>query len=136
MAAGTPFTGKDGDLKKGSPAAQVVQTVGWEVTIGGVSGKYASNSTSGWRKTVLGASEWSGNCTVLLHAGEAQPFKRGDEVAAQFHVDSDDYIGGTILITEVGPITVDLDSGEPIAIQYSFDGQGAPTDSGTAFAIV
>jgi hypothetical protein len=136
MAAGTPFNGKNADLKKGSPVAQVVQTVGWELTIGGASGDYASNSTGGWRKTVLGASEWSGKCRVLLHAGEAQPFKRGDEVAAQFHADSDDYISGTILITEVGPVTFDLDSGEPIAIDYTFRGQGAPASSGTSFSIV
>jgi hypothetical protein len=36
----------------------------------------------------------------------------------------------------VGPITLDADSGEPVAIDYAFDGQGAPSKSGTSFDIV
>jgi hypothetical protein len=106
------------------------------VTIGGASGKYASNSTAGWRKTTIGVGEWSGKMTIMLHDGGGQPLARGDEVAAQFHADSDDYISGTIVITEVGPITLDADSGDPVAIDYAFDGQGAPSKSGNAFDII
>jgi hypothetical protein len=72
----------------------------------------------------------------MLHDGESMPFILNDEVAAQFHADSDDYISGTILITEVGPITLDADSGDPVAIDYKFSGQGAPAASGTAFDVV
>ena len=136
MAAGTPFTARGFNFKIGSPAAEVDHTGEWELTIGGASAKYATNSTGGWRKTTIGVGEWSGSIKIMLHTGGAQPLARGDEVAAQFHADSDDYISGTIVITEVGPITFDGDSGEPVAIQYAFDGQGAPSKSGTAFDII
>ena len=136
MPAGTPFTGKSMTLKTGTPAAALDHVGSWEVTIGGASGKYASNSTAGWRKTTIGVGEWSGKMTIMLHDGGGQPLARGDEVAAQFHADSDDYISGTIVITEVGPITLDADSGDPVAIDYAFDGQGAPSKSGNAFDII
>jgi predicted secreted protein len=136
MPAGTPFTGKSMTFKTGSTPAEVDHTGKWELTIGGASAKYATNSTGGWRKTTVGVGEWSGTVTVMLHAGGAQPLARGDEVAAQFHADSDDYISGTIVITEVGPITFDADSGDPVAIDYAFDGQGLPAKSGTAFDII
>lgn len=136
MAAGTVFTGKDMTFKTGGTPAEEVHTGKWEVTVTGSSGKYASNSTGGFRKTVVGAKEWSGSVTVMLHDGEGQPLKVGDEVAAQFHADADDYISGTIIVTNVGPITLDADSGDPVAIDYAFDGQGAPSQSGTAFSIV
>ena len=118
MAAGTPFTGKSMTFKTGGTPTEVDHTGKWELTIGGASAKYATNSTGGWRKTTVGVGEWSGTVTVMLHAGGAQPLARGDEVAAQFHADSDDYISGTIIITEVGPITFDADSGDPVAIDY------------------
>lgn len=136
MAAGNVFSGKDMTFKTGGTPAVEVHTGRWEITITGNGGKYASNSTSGWRKTVKGTKEWSGTVRVMLHDGESMPFVVDDEVAAQFHVDSDDYISGTILILEVGPITVDADSGDPIAIDYKFNGQGAPATSGTAFDVV
>jgi len=136
MAAGTPFTGKSMTFKSGAtPAAQ--DHVGkWELTIGGASGKFATNSTGGFRKTTIGVGEYSGSVTILLHDGGGMPYARGDEVAAQFHADADDYISGTIIITEVGPITLDADSGDPVAIDYKFDGQGAPSKSGNAFKVV
>lgn len=136
MAAGNVFSGKDMTFKTGATPTAEVHTGRWEITITGNGGKYASNSTSGWRKTVKGTKEWSGTVRVMLHDGESMPFVVDDEVAAQFHVDSDDYISGTILILEVGPITVDADSGDPIAIDYKFNGQGAPATSGTAFDVV
>lgn len=136
MAAGKPFTGKDMTFKTGSPAAEVDHCGFWELTIGGASGEYATNSTGGWTKTVIGRNSWSGKMTIMLHDGGGQPLARGDEVAAQFHIDSDDYISGTIIITEVGPITADADSGEPVAIDYTFAGQGAPSKSGNAFDII
>ncbi len=136
MAAGTVFSGKDMTFKTGSPAAEEVHSGRWEITLTSNSGKYASNSTSGWRKSVKGTKEWSGTVRIMLHDGESMPFILNDEVAAQFHADSDDYISGTILITEVGPITLDADSGDPVAIDYKFSGQGAPAASGTAFDVV
>ena len=107
MAAGVPFTGKSMTLKTGATPTALDHVGSWELTIGGASGKYATNSTGGWRKTTVGVGEWSGKMTIMLHDGGAQPLARGDEVFAQFHADSDDYISGTIVITEVGPITLD-----------------------------
>jgi hypothetical protein len=130
------FNGKDMTFKTGSPATEVSDVGSWEITIGGASAKYATNSTAKWTKTLIGRGEWSGKMTIMLRTEAGQPLARGDEVAAQFHADSDDYISGTIVITEVGPITLDADSGEPVAIDYAFDGQGAPSKSGTSFDIV
>jgi hypothetical protein len=136
MTAGVPFNGKSVTFKTGSPAVEVDHTANWKINIGGASAKYASNSTGGWRKTSVGVGEWSGTVEVFLHAGGAQPFVRGDEVAAQFHIDSDDYISGTIVITNVDEIMGDTDSAEPVGIVYAFDGQGVPSKSGTAFKVV
>ena len=74
MAAGNVFSGKDMTFKTGSPAAAEVHTGRWEITITGNGGKYASNSTSGWRKSVKGVKEWSGTVRVMLHDGESMPF--------------------------------------------------------------
>jgi predicted secreted protein len=136
MAAGTVFTGRNMTFKSGSPATAQDHVGKWSVKIGGASGKYASNSTGGWRKTVIGAGEWSGTVTIFLHDGGAMPYARGDEIAAQFHIDSDDYISGTIIITEIPEILADADSGEPVKVDYNFDGQGVPSKSGTAFKVV
>ena len=72
MAAGTPFTGKSMTFKTGGTPTEVDHTGKWELTIGGASAKYATNSTGGWRKTTVGVGEWSGTVTVMLHAGGAQ----------------------------------------------------------------
>ena len=79
MAAGTVFTGKDMTFKTGATPTEEVHTGKWEVTIGGASGKFASNSTGGWRKTTLGAGEWSGSVTVMLHDGEGPPIVTGKQ---------------------------------------------------------
>ncbi len=136
MAAGNVFSGKDMTFKSGATPSVEVHTGKWELTITGSPGKFASNSTGGWRKSVKGPKEWSGTVTCMLHDGEAQPFVVDDEIAVQFHVNETNYISGTILITEVGPITLDADSGDPVAIDYKFDGQGVPASSGTAMDIV
>jgi len=136
MAAGNVFSGKDMTFKSGATPTVEPHTGKWEITITGNVGKFASNSTGGWRKSVKGPKEWSGTVTVMLHDGEAMPFVVDDEIACQFHVDATNYISGTILVTEVGAITVDADSGDPIAIDYKFDGQGVPATSGTAMDIV
>lgn len=136
MPAGKPFTGLNMTLKTGSPATAVDHCGAWEVNIDGLSAEYATNSTGGWSKTVLGRSSWSGKMTILLHDGGGQPFARGDEVAAQFHIDSDDYISGTIIVTKVSNIKGDADSAEPVAIEYEFAGQGAPSKSGNAFDVI
>ncbi|MFN5975281.1 MAG: hypothetical protein ACK48U_12605, partial [Planctomyces sp.] len=65
MAAGTPFTGKSMTFKTGGTPTEVDHTGKWELTIGGASAKYATNSTGGWRKTTVGVGEWSGTVTVM-----------------------------------------------------------------------
>ncbi len=137
MAAGIPFNGKDITFKTGSPAAAEVSVAGWTMNVVASEADYATNDTAGWTKTLAGVKTWSGTITILLHDGEAQPFIAGEEVSGcQFHVDATNYISGTIRITAVNNIGTSVDSADPIAVEYAFKGQGAPSSSGTAFDIV
>jgi hypothetical protein len=136
MSAGTPFTGKDITFKNGSPAAAQVSVAGWLINIESKSSDYATNDTSGWTKTLTGVSTWSGTLTILLHDGEAQPFYSGQEVTGcQFHINAGSYISGTIKITGVSNIGTSVDSADPVAVEYAFKGQGAPSETGGVFKL-
>lgn len=135
MAAGTPYTGKDITFKSGSPLATAVSVAGWMINIEGANAQYATNDTAGWTKTLVGVKTWSGTLTVLLHDGEAQPFKVGDEAACEFIVETGESFNGTIVITAVNNIGTSVDSADPIAVEYAFNGQGAPTETGTTFTV-
>lgn len=135
MAAGTPFTGKDITFKSGSPLATAVSVAGWLINIEGANAQYATNDTAGWTKTLVGVKTWSGTLTILLHDGEAQPFKVGDEAACEFIVETGESLNGTIVITAVNNIGTSVDSADPIAVEYAFNGQGAPTETGTTFTV-
>ena len=135
MAAGTPFTGKDITFKSGSPLATAVSVAGWQMNIEGANARYATNDTAGWTKTIVGVKSWSGTLTVLLHDGEAQPFKVGDAPACEFIVATGASINGTVIITAVNNIGTSVDSADPIPVEYAFDGQGAPTETGSVFLV-
>ena len=135
MAAGTPFTGKDITFKSGSPLATAVSVAGWTIDIEGANAQYATNDTAGWTRTLVGVRTWSGTLTVLLHDGEAQPFKVGDAPACEFIVATGSSINGTVIITAVNNIGTSVDSADPIAVEYAFNGQGAPTETGTVFLV-
>jgi hypothetical protein len=135
MPAGTPFTGKDITFKSGSPLATAVSVAGWQINIEGNNSQYATNDTAGWTKTLVGVKTWSGTLTVLLHDGEAQPFKVGDSPACEFIVATGASINGTIIVTAVNNIGTSVDSADPIAVEYAFNGQGAPTETGTVFLV-
>lgn len=129
MPAGTPMTGNAMTLKKSGTA--VDHTAKWTVKGTAAKGRYASNSTNGGRKTTLGVKDWSGSATVLIHDGGSMPFVMGTEYSVVLHgTASSDTITGTIMVTDVGDITLDADSGEPVACDFTFDFQGIPTGAG------
>lgn len=129
MAAGTPLTGNTMTLKKSGTA--VDHTAKWMVKGSSAKGRYATNSTSGGRKTTVGVKDWTGSATLLIHDGGSMPFVMGTEYSVVLHgTASTDTITGTIIVTEVGDIEFDADSGEPVKCDFTFDFQGIPTGTG------
>jgi hypothetical protein len=121
MSAGTPLTGNAMTFK--ISGAAIEHTSKWMVKGTAAKGRYASNSTSGGRKTTVGVKDWTGSATVFIHAGAT--------MAMVMHgTASSDTITGTIMVTDVGDITFDADSGEPVACDFTFDFQGIPTGAG------
>ena len=133
MAAGDVITGKAMTVKYGATPAAANHVGMWSITKTVESGQFASNSTSGWRKTVKGVKHWSGQMTVFLHDGAQLEWSiEGAEVACQFHADGGDadYYSGTIQVTEVSE-EFDADSGDPVSSTITFLGSGALTSAGT-----
>lgn len=129
MAAGTPLTGNTMTFKIAGTA--VDHTGKWSVKNSPAKGRYATNSTTGGRKSVVGVKDWSGTVTVLIHAGATMQMVAGTEYAVVFHgTATTDTITGTIIVTDVGDIMFDADSGDPVACDYAFDFQGIPTGAG------
>jgi hypothetical protein len=129
MAAGTPLTGNTMTFKISGTA--VDHTAKWTVKGTAAKGRYASNSTSGGRKTTVGVKDWSGSATLFIHAGATMAMVMGTEYSVVCHgTASSDTITGTIIVTDVGDITFDADSGEPVACDFAFDFQGIPTGAG------
>lgn len=137
MAAGDVISGSAMTVKTGGTPTAALHVGKWSITKKIETGKYASNSTSGWRKAVAGVKDWSGSMTVFLHDGAALEWSiEGAEVACQFHADGggSDYYGGSIRITEVSE-EFDADSGDPVASTITFEGSGALTANGTIFDV-
>ena len=129
MAAGTPLTGNFMTFKISGTAVE--HTAKWTVKGTAAKGRYATNSTAGGRSTTVGVKDWSGNVTVFIHAGATMALKMGTEYSVVFHgTATTDTISGTIIVTDVGDITFESDSGEPVAVDFSFDFQGIPTGAG------
>lgn len=133
MAAGDVISGAAMTVKYGATPAAALHVGKWSIAKKRETGKYASNSTAGWRKAVAGVKDWSGSMTVFIHDGEALEWSvEGAEVACQFHAVSGDadYYSGNIRITEATE-EYDADSGDPVACEITFEGSGALTAAGT-----
>lgn len=129
MSAGTPLNGNAMTVKKSG--ATVDHSCKWQISGTAAKGRYSSNSTGGGRKTSIGVKDWSGSVEVYLHDGGSMPFLMGTEYTMVFHGSATaDTVSGTIIITGVGNIMLDADSGEPVVANYDFDFQGIPTGAG------
>lgn len=133
MAAGDVITGSAMTLKIGATPVAANHVGKWSIVKKVSNAKYASNSTAGWKKSVVGTKDWSGSITVFLHDGAALEWSiEGAVVAAQFHVDGggSDYYSGSIRIVEVSE-EYDADTGDPVAVEITYEGDGALTANGT-----
>ena len=129
MTAGNPLTGNAMTFKISGSA--VAHTAKWMVKGTAAKGRYASNSTAGGRKTSVGVKDWTGSATLFLHDGATMAMVMGTEYSVVLHgTATSDTISGTIIVTDVGDITFDADSGEPVACDFAFDFQGIPTGAG------
>lgn len=129
MSAGTPLTGLAMTFKVAGTA--VDHTAKWSLKNSPATGRYASNSTSGGRKSTVGVKDWTGTVTLLIHAGATMALVAGTEYAVVFHgTATTDTITATIMITEIGDIVFDADSGEPVKVDFSFGVQGIPVGAG------
>ena len=137
MTAGVPLTGNTMSFYTGGTPAVSVHTAQWEITVEAANGMYASNSTSGWKKSVTGVKSWSGSVKKLIHDGESPGLNIGAAYACEFYgVTTTDKIVGTVQITKVGPITFDAESGDPVAVDFELNGSGLFTVTGNALDIL
>jgi hypothetical protein len=137
MPAGDVISGENMTVQYGSTPAAALHVGMWTIAKKREVGKYASNSTSGWRKTTAGVKDWSGTMNVFIHDGAVLEWSiEGAVVDMQFHptftasTDESTYYSGQIRITEVTE-EYDSDSGDPVAANITFEGHGALTSSGT-----
>lgn len=129
MSAGNPLNGNTMDFK--IAGSKVEHTGKWTARGTSAKGRYGTNSTGGGRKTSVGIKDWSASVTILIHDGATMPLKMGTEYAVVFYgTASTDTITGTVIVTDIGDITFDADSGDPVSIDYSLDFQGIPTGAG------
>lgn len=137
MPAGTVLDGSGMTVYTGGTPVENFHVGKWSITKTRVTGRFASNSTSGWRTSTAGVKEWTGSMTVFLHDGAALEWSvEGAEYTCQFHIDGggSDYYSGNIRITEVTE-ELDADSGDPISVEISFEGSGALTANGTVLDV-
>lgn len=133
MAAGATLSGVAMTFKQGGGPTVVDHTMKWSIQPKADNEKYATNSTSGWKEVSVGAKEWTCSVRVLLHAGGAQPFGLGDNIAIQGHVDGGaaDYYSGTATVVDLGDLEVDPNSAAPLGQDITLEGDSVLVANGT-----
>ena len=93
--------------------------------------KYASNATDGHKVGVPAVDDFTGSITTKLDADGNMPLRIGDIVTLELHVDDTEanYISAPVVIAS-HPIPCDINDGEIVEVQYSFEPHGRPTYNG------
>lgn len=126
----TALSGKNGTAKV-SGTELCVDVTGWNFEPTANAPKYASNRTSGHKVAVDAVHDFSGSVTTKVHKNGFMPFQIGSVVDLELHVDDSgiNYVSATVLVTS-HPIPCDINDGEPIEVQYSFEPRSLPTYHG------
>lgn len=131
MAAGTILSGKNGTLKLGSGNNEVAHLTNWKAKATVKTDQFSTNSSGGYDYSIPGTGRWEGSFMLVLHDGEPLPVREGDQVDAQFHLDSSDgeYLDGTITIVDI-ELDVDVKDGKAVQVPVTWQGHGDLTETG------
>lgn len=93
--------------------------------------KFATSLSAGWKTGAPGSRDWGGTCSMRLGTAPAPP----QDVSATLTITHTDHDGtglrtytGAALLTQVD-IVVNVDTGEAIAANVTFEGLGALTET-------
>lgn len=123
-----PITGKDGKIEiSGTPVADVFS---WSITEEADLKPYASSSTAGWRKVLVGQKGWTISMVVALPDGSfTLPFASGDSIAFAGFSMAGKYVSGTVKVGTIEP-EVSIEDGEPVRATVNGTGDGELSKTG------
>lgn len=125
---GTGFSGKDGDVKIGTTSINEIKQ--WTFNPKSNNVRYASNATGGYKRTVAGVKEGSGTCSGVF-TGTATfhtVIDVGTSVTLKLYLNATLFYSVPAVIGDY-KLTVDLDSGEIVGWEASWETDGAWTNS-------
>lgn len=125
--AGAGFSGKDGTVKIGS--TDVAEIRNWKFNPKSNNPKYASNKTSGYKRTVAGVKEGSGSMSGAWdHAIDfLSVVDVGTSATLKLYTDSTHFFSVPSVIDDCS-INVDIDNGEIVSWDSNFSTNGAWTN--------
>lgn len=124
------FTGKRGTAFKNG--AKICDTSKWTFEPSVAVGKYVSNCTNGFKKSVDGAGDSKGTIEIKVDENGKIPMVPGNRVTLALHVDDsgNNYYEVPAMVSTT-PIEVDFASENPVAMTFNFEGDGPWTGHGT-----
>ncbi len=124
---GAGYSGKDGTVKIGS--TDVAEIRNWKFNPKSNNPKYASNKTSGYKRTVAGVKEASGSMSGAWdHAIDfLAVVDVGTSVTLKLYTDLTHFFSVPAVIDDCS-INVDVDSGEIVSWDSNFSANGAWTN--------
>jgi len=123
------MSGKNGTAYKTSPTGdEIAEVTGWNFEPVTNVPKYASNMTNTHKVGVPAVDDFTGSITTKL---DADGFRHGDIVTLYLHVDDtgENYIEAPAVIAS-HPVPCDINDGEIVEVEYSFEPRGRPTYHG------
>lgn len=124
------ISGKAGTVKLGETA--VADVAEWTIEASVVENSHASNSTAGWKTRSAGVKDASGTLKVYLSDGVPTQLIIGEKYDIVFQTDGtgDNKYSGSVMITAMGGLTVDMNDGTELSVEYSWGANGAIVGAG------
>jgi len=133
------LSGSSGSVQYGGADTDLANVSQWSIAPAITSAQRATSSTGGWKGTVVGTRSAGGKITVIQQDGQSNPdpIILGGSYAAKLHIDDSgsNYYSGTIVITGMGELTVDIDEGGEVSQEYNYMFNGAVTSNGNVPAL-
>jgi hypothetical protein len=125
----TALSGKNGTLKLAG--SLVTPITDWNLELTCATKAYIANDTHGAAKRVVAGDDCAGAFHCRISGSGRCPVQRGDEAAAEFHVDSTggNYYAVPIIIDRIG-VRCDMSTGAALAFEVHFSGNGPVVEYG------
>lgn len=121
------LSGRIGDVE--DAGTDVVDVLGWTFTEVCSTSRRATSDSATFKRTFAGTRSASGEVRVLFdQTVGAQPFVSGQSVTFKLQVDATDFISVPAIIASRS-IEVDIDEGEVVSEVYSYESNGAWTET-------